>query len=103
MIRDIDYEIAEKVMGITKTLPYSSDFEAARMVESEIWRRGLYAEYVFALFCVTTEHDPKSSEAVVRWERGLSDLEYFHMVNASPYERCKAALIAIDCAPASAL
>lgn len=75
-----------RLMYFTDELPaLSTDHAAARLVEDEISLLDLYAEYVAALVAVVApEADLESTDVI--WS----------VIRATPEERCRAALIAVD-------
>ena len=94
MSRELDAEVAEKVMGLEfggpkwLTLPlYSSSIEEAMEVENQIAKLGLIREYVRAL-----EHiGDMSTPSRVITDTGIA----WRLAHATAEQRCRAALAAV--------
>jgi hypothetical protein len=83
---ELNKAVAEKVMGekpaIIYVKPYSTDANHVREVEAEIERRGLKEQWISALYVILGGDE--------------STCDCWDSITASPADRCKAALKAVE-------
>ena len=97
--RELNMAVAENVMEWPKWLWGSMDFcediKATWMVEERIEELGLVHQYCINLVMVVCNYK-QDYHAILRMGRGLYDEQLFAIIHASPEDRCRAALKAVE-------
>ena len=92
--REQDVRVGIEVMGWHKehwdwkfTLPhFHRDISASYQMEERIKDKGLIEEYCYQLRRITNLH----------WEEGIREPQTWQLLHASPADRCRAALRAVE-------